>query len=156
MDSFAFERDFSDSLRCIPMSVRFKLDRCGIKLSLRQWSRLAFAERKWLSTSACGEPNEISAMRTTLAEMIERIPGEVVKLLEDAPTGVWASKSVPPEVAHQCFALGIAAPTRAQWSGLTELQRFALVKLTREGHENANFLPAMTEFGLVRADAAIM
>lgn len=156
MDSFAFERDFADSLRCIPMSVRLKLDRCGIKLSLRQWSRLTFSERKWLSTGPCSEPDEISAMRATLAETIERIPGETVKLLEEAPSGVWASRSVPPEVAHQCFALGIAAPTRAQWSGLTELQRFALVKLTREGHENANFLPAMAEFGLVRVDAAVV
>ena len=59
MDSFAFERDFADSLRCIPMSVRLKLDRCGIKLSLRQWSRLTFSERKWLSTGRCSEPDEI-------------------------------------------------------------------------------------------------
>ncbi len=154
MNSFAFERDFSDSLRCIPMSVRFKLDRCGIKLSLRQWIRLVLTERKWLSTSPCDKPAEIAAMRLALAEMIERIPGETVKRLEDTRDAVWTSRSVPPEISHQCFALGIAQPTRAQWSGLTELQRFALVKLTREGHDNANFLPAMAEFGLVRAEAA--
>lgn len=29
------------------------------------------------------------------------------------------------------------------------LQRFALYKLTRPGHDNDNFLPAMREFGLV-------
>jgi hypothetical protein len=31
---FAFEHDFFVSLRYIPMAVRFKLDRSGIKLSL--------------------------------------------------------------------------------------------------------------------------
>ena len=38
---FAFESDFVATLRCVPMAVRFKLDRCGIKLSLRQWSRFS-------------------------------------------------------------------------------------------------------------------
>ncbi len=33
---FDFESDFVASLRCIPMCVRFKLDLCEIKLSLRQ------------------------------------------------------------------------------------------------------------------------
>lgn len=62
---FKFEADFVDTLRCVPMIVRFKLDTVGIKLSLRAWSR------------------------------------------------------------------------------------FALAKLARGGHENANFLPALREFGLV-------
>jgi hypothetical protein len=35
-----------------------------------------------------------------------------------------------------------------QWRGLTVLQRFALLKLTRPGHENKNFSKAMKEFGL--------
>jgi len=33
-DFFQFEADFVDSLRCIPMQVRFKLATCGIKLKL--------------------------------------------------------------------------------------------------------------------------
>lgn len=155
MDSFAFERDFANSLRCIPMSVRYKLDQCGIKLSLRQWSHLDIEDRKWLADCPFREAAELSAMRLTLATLIERIPGEVVKFLDDAPVATWTSRSVPPVIEHQCFALGIASPTRAQWSGLTELQRFTLIKLTREGHENANFLPAMTEFGLVRSEASM-
>ena len=35
-----------------------------------------------------------------------------------------------------------------QWQSLTELQRFALIKLSRPSHENRNFMPAVTEFGL--------
>jgi hypothetical protein len=38
--------------------------------------------------------------------------------------------------------------TNEQWSGLTNLQRFALTKLYRPGHENKNFPKAMKEFGL--------
>jgi hypothetical protein len=36
-----------------------------------------------------------------------------------------------------------------QWASLTPLQRFALIKLSRSGHENRNFLPALQEFDLV-------
>ena len=36
-----------------------------------------------------------------------------------------------------------------QWAALAPLQRFALYKLTRPGHKNENFLPAMREFTLL-------
>lgn len=45
---FAFELDFGGTLRCIPMSVRLKLDQAGIKLSLKQWNKLPPEERRWL------------------------------------------------------------------------------------------------------------
>jgi len=35
-----------------------------------------------------------------------------------------------------------------QWRELSILQRFALIKLCRPGHENKNFPIAMKEFGL--------
>jgi hypothetical protein len=41
MTRFAFETDFATSLRCIPllrcmpMVVRYRLDRCGVKLKLQ-------------------------------------------------------------------------------------------------------------------------
>ncbi|MEO6674638.1 MAG: nitrate reductase associated protein, partial [Ginsengibacter sp.] len=45
--SFKFEEDFvEEGVRCIPMVVRFKLDACGIKLKLSEWSTLIFEERK--------------------------------------------------------------------------------------------------------------
>jgi hypothetical protein len=42
------------------------------------------------------------------------------------------------------------AVTEDVWRGLSELQRYALIKLTRDKHENANFVPALIEFGAVR------
>ena len=36
---FAFESDFVESrLQDLPMAVRFSFDRCGIKLTLKQWN----------------------------------------------------------------------------------------------------------------------
>jgi hypothetical protein len=36
-----------------------------------------------------------------------------------------------------------------QWKSLSALQRFALLKLYRPGHENKNFKKALKEFGLI-------
>ncbi len=38
-----------------------------------------------------------------------------------------------------------------QWQKLPPSQRFALIKLSRPGHENLNFYPALKEFHIVDA-----
>lgn len=52
-------------------------------------------------------------------------------------------------VAAWSGQIGVPAPTDAQWRDLSDLQRFTLIKLTRAGHDNDNFYPALVEFGLV-------
>jgi hypothetical protein len=52
-------------------------------------------------------------------------------------------------VADYARRVGQTPPSDRQWSALTRLQRFALIKLTRDNHDNVNFIPAMMEFGLV-------
>jgi hypothetical protein len=44
---------------------------------------------------------------------------------------------------------GLAAPAPEQWRALSELERFVLVKLSRDNHDNVNFVPALGEFGLL-------
>ena len=46
-------------------------------------------------------------------------------------------------------SIDVAPPTLADWRTLDELQRYVLIKLTRESHDNINFIPAMQEFGLL-------
>lgn len=146
---FAFEADFVASLRCIPMAVRFKLDRCGIKLSLRQWSRFTPADRRSLLDAACVTDGEVAAYRDALVELVAQRVQEVAKPLAVAPCGAWEDPSGPPGVvADHARAVGLPPPAPAAWAGLSELQRFVLVKLTRDNHDNVNFAPAMREFGL--------
>ena len=39
IEYFNFEEDFVEkNIRCIPMIVRFKMDKAGIKLKLAEWS----------------------------------------------------------------------------------------------------------------------
>jgi hypothetical protein len=44
--------------------------------------------------------------------------------------------------------------TAQQWEKLTPLQRFALIKLSRSGHENKNFPKAMAEFNLLSQECS--
>jgi hypothetical protein len=147
---FAFELDFAGTLRCIPMIVRFKLDQCGIKLSLRQWSRFDRQERDRLVGQACDTEAEVGAYGTYLAALIETRVGERAVDLAVDPCPDWSDTArVPAGLRERAIDLGLRSPTLAAWAALSPLQRFALIKLTRAGHDNDNFGPAMQEFGLV-------
>ncbi|MCB5944720.1 nitrate reductase associated protein [Acidocella sp. KAb 2-4] len=146
---FAFEQDFAGSLRCIPMAVRYKLDLCGVKLSLRQWSHFTEEDRHALLHRACETADEAAQYRAALESLIAQRSGESASFLPVEPAPAWADTSrVPAQVADYAQSLGVAAPSPAQWAGLSALQRFTLIKLSRESHDNVNFIPALREFGL--------
>jgi hypothetical protein len=144
---FDFERDFAGSLRCIPMIVRFKLDHSGVKLTLRQWSRFGRDAREQLVRMPCDAPDEITAYRAFLIRLIEACADEPVKTMEIDAQPEWACVDhVPERVIGQAHACSLEPPCISLWSAWTPLQRFALFKLTRAGHDNDNFAPALREF----------
>ncbi|MGJ3249827.1 MAG: nitrate reductase associated protein [Elainellaceae cyanobacterium] len=146
---FQFEADFVDSLRCIPMQVRLKLDTCGIKLKLHQWNQFTQDERQRLVESPCKTEAEILAYRAYLTQIIHERTGEAAKELTIDPTPPWQDDTqIPESIRAKVDELGVSL-TPSQWAALDPLQRFALIKLSRSSHENSNFLPAMKEFHLV-------
>lgn len=146
---FAFEDDFVRTLRCIPMAVRLKLDRTGIKLTLRQWSRLTQDDRLELLLALCSSRSEISAYRRRLSDLVALRTQETARPLAEVPVALWeAAGETAAVVTAYARSLGVPAPSSREWSALTELERFALIKLTRDSHDNVNFLPALREFGL--------
>jgi hypothetical protein len=145
---FQFEADFVDSLRCIPMQVRLKLDICGVKLKLHHWSQFSADERQRLAQMSCANEAETTTYRDYLQGLVVRDHGNPAKSLPIDPAPPWQNpQTIPPEVHHQVVALGHHLPPE-QWQTLSPLQRFALIKLSRPGHENRNFYPALVEFGL--------
>lgn len=148
---FAFENDFVRTLRCIPMCVRFKLDRCGIKLSLRQWSRFTLTDRDSLRMLPCQSEREAETYRSELAALVLARSAEIATELKTSPEPAWASPDVPEEIRAFARPRGFHTPSQGDWSRLTTLERYALVKLSRDKHENANFEPALREFGIAVA-----
>jgi hypothetical protein len=146
---FAFELDFAGALYCIPMVVRRQLDLCGVKVSLKQWNKFTLEEREQLVARRCDTPDEVDAYRHQVAHLIAtRTDGPPEFLAPDVGAEWQDSARVPQRLIDYAHERGVAPPTSAQWAALTELQRFALFKLTRPGHSNENFLPALREFGL--------
>lgn len=144
---FGFEQDFVESMRCIPMSVRHDLDKSGVKLKLNEWSKLSQADRVRVLRERCDTPEEIGSYRAFLSDLVARTSGHAPSLLQDPVDLQWESPTVPAQVGEKAAAEGIPL-SDTDWNSLSVLQRFALVKLSRPGHENLNFRPAAREFGL--------
>jgi hypothetical protein len=149
MTYFKFEADFVDSLRCIPMIVRLKLDTCGVKLKLAEWNRFTQAECQQLVELPCDRDSEIATYRDYVSQLIFQHTRHEASLLSIDPQPPWSNdREIPESVVTKAAQEGVNIDL-AQWQNLTKIQRFALIKLTRSQHENNNFLPALKEFSLL-------
>ena len=147
---FAFETDFAGALYCIPMVVRRKLDQCGVKVSLKQWNRFALEEREQLVTRSCETESDVNEYGRLVVELIQARTQSPAELVAKDPGRDWNDTThVPQRLIDYANNLNVRPPTLQQWAALAPLQRFALFKLTRPGHSNDNFIPAMREFGLI-------
>ncbi|MGK7943314.1 MAG: nitrate reductase associated protein [Microcystaceae cyanobacterium] len=146
---FQFESEFVNSLRCVPMRVRLKLDTCGVKMKLSHWNQLTQEERKVLISMSCETPSESAIYRNFLQQLITEKTGEPAKELpiEDHPA--WLNEQEIPQIVQEKAAEFDLSLSLDSWQALTPLQRFALIKLSRPSHENSNFYPALQEFNLV-------
>lgn len=146
---FQFEADFVESLRCIPMQVRLKLDTCGVKLKLSHWYQFNNEERDLLVIKPCETPKEIKDYHDFLQNLIINKTGSPAKELEIDKNPLWLNEDmIPPNIIKKAAEFKINL-TLNQWKSLTPLQRFALIKLSISSHENKNFYPALQEFNLV-------
>ncbi|NJO25815.1 MAG: nitrate reductase maturation protein NarM [Bacteroidia bacterium] len=148
---FLFEEDFvEENVRCIPMIVRFKLDACGIKLKLAEWSKFKPEEKEQLAAQSCGTKEETATYKKYLQELILGRTGNKATELATDEHPAWAEADrLTPELDNKAKESGWEISIE-QWKSLTSLQRFALLKLCRPGHENKNFPKAMKEFNLIK------
>ncbi|MFD1143095.1 nitrate reductase associated protein [Larkinella insperata] len=145
---FAFENDFVDTFRCIPMIVRYKLDTCGLKLKLPEWVKLSALEKRELAVRPCYTESEIAQYRHCLIDCVAKRCQKTVSELPPVDASWEELGRVPDEVQQKAAEWNCPPLTVAQWMQLDVMQRFALVKLSRSGHEGSNFPRALAEFGL--------
>jgi hypothetical protein len=147
MEGFRFEEDFmEDGMRCIPMAARLRLDLCGVKLRLSEWSRMTVDERRKVASWNYEIPREMDACRKYLEAIVLRRTGKEATLLPVTGTYPWEDISCVPGAVEEKMAEFNWTLSVKEWKSLSELQRFALVKLARPGHENRNFPRAVIEF----------
>ena len=148
MEFFQFEADFVDSLRCIPMQVRFKLDTSGIKLKLSDWNHFSASDRQALVNLPCTTETEIQTYREFLQQLVQQYSGALAAELPVESHPAWLDSSTIPDILQQKAEEVGVKMTLPQWAALNPLQRFVLIKLSRPSHENKNFFPALQEFNL--------
>lgn len=146
---FAFESDFVNTLKCVPMIVRYKLDGCRVKLQLSEWTKFNQEDKRLLACLPCYTPTEIEYYGMFVKRLIKRYTGHEAGMLT-ALNDSWNNiNEIPEEVILKAAEWKCTALTLNHWMRLGTLQRFALVKLSRSGHEGRNFPVALKEFGIV-------
>jgi hypothetical protein len=146
---FDFEADYAKTLCCMPMIVRYKLDACRIKLSLQHWQRLDHATRQRLITEGLDDLGAQRRYRHLLMHaIVHQAKAQPVRMPTRPADTTWNSSRLPNRVRQSALDKGLALNGPRAWSDLSALQRYALFKLTRPGHQNRNFCLALDEFGL--------
>ena len=146
---FGFESELERSLTYLPLAMRFKLDRCGVKLSLAAWQQLSEHRRRELLSLPCHSEADVASYRRVLYAFVTECAGEEPATITVSTHPPWADDHVPDQLTRAATAGGFSSPSALQWRRLTPLERFALVKLSREGHEHRNLGAAFREFGLL-------
>ena len=150
IEYFQFEEDFiEENVRCIPMIVRFKMDAAGIKLKLAEWSKFDTTERVELALLPVTTGTETKLYHQFLIELIAKYTGNQATVLNVDPQPEWQNLEQIPAILKEKSAELQLDISVEQWKKLTNIQRFALLKLCRPGHENKNFPKAIAEFGLL-------
>jgi hypothetical protein len=95
-------------------------------------------------------PAEVAAYRRRLVALVVTRAGEAAKDIPPPNAEPWMqSRALPETLVQYSASVGLEPPTLEQWNALSPLRRFTLLKLTRDNHDNINFVPAMREFGLL-------
>jgi hypothetical protein len=143
---FNFEAEIYESLNCLPMAARRKLDALGIKIHLAQWEQFGRGERLMICHAPAESDDERSALRTFIEEVAMARTGSPAKVLsEDVRQSAYPPADPPPVLVQQARAFGVELDEGA-WAALDDDQRYALIKLGDAERPSHNFEPALREF----------
>jgi hypothetical protein len=142
---FDFESEIYESLSCLPMAARRKLDRLGLKISLEQWQRLSRAERLMICHAPAGLPDECEVLTSFIHEVAVARSGLPPRPLSaDSRKEAEPPAEPPPPLVANASALGVVLSTR-EWEGLDDDERYALIKLGGAPRPSHNFKAALYE-----------
>ncbi len=142
---FDFEDEIVRTLACVPMAVRRKLDRVGVKVSMEQWQALSQADRLAICHLPSGSREECEVLETFVREAVERQSGSKPAELSAEQRATADPPDKPPaEVVEHARANGVALGPY-EWSRLDEDERYALVKLGGNSTPKKFFPAALKE-----------
>jgi hypothetical protein len=145
---FRFEDEMHESLQCVPMAVRRKLDRVGLKIGLEQWKSLDRGERLAICHFPVESSEECDALGVFIREAMKRRFGVEPNSLTDAQRASAEPPVSPPaRVTAHARAAGFDL-NATTWSRLDGDERFALMKMGDGETPSHNLGAALREFSV--------
>jgi hypothetical protein len=143
---FAFEDDVHDSLSCVPLAVRRKLDLAELKISLAGWQALTRPERLALCHLPVDAPDDLAVYREVLAGFAARASVRLTPL-EGSPSdrSAWSAEGVEARLEDR---LGGLPFDPARLRALDEESRYALFKLADPKRDLTKLRLALRELRL--------
>jgi hypothetical protein len=142
---FDFEDEVHHSLACVPMAVRRKLDRVGVKVSLEQWQALTQYERLAVCHLPTDSDEERETLKTFVEESVKARAGSATRPLSDEVKRSANPPAAPPaRLIENARAAGVTLNQPA-WERLDPDARYALIKLGGGGEQSHNFVAALRE-----------
>lgn len=145
---FKFEDEMHESLQCVPMAVRRKLDRVGLKIGLEQWKSLDHGERLAICQFPVNSAEECDGLAVFIREAMQRRFGVEPKALTDAQRASAEPPASPPDrVVKHARAAGFDL-SAAAWTRLDADERFALMKMGDADTPSHNLAAALKELSV--------
>jgi hypothetical protein len=143
---FDFEAEVYQSLNCLPMAARRKLDALGIKIHLAQWEQFGRGERLMICHAPVESDDERQALRIFIEETAISRTGSPAKVLpDDVRLSAYPPANPPSMLVKHARALGVELDGNG-WAKLDDDQRYALIKLGDAEKPSHNLRPALREF----------
>ena len=139
---FSFEREKYADLNWIPLALRYRLDVCGIKLSLAAWQKLSFSDRLQFLDDPFEVESERNVWATRLRKEVADVGGELLSEIDQ-----WMDpQTLSPDLAKKFSELEEKFDSIV-WPLLKPLERYALCKLALGKTEERFFSVTAREFG---------
>lgn len=143
---FKFEDEVHQSLSCVPMHARRKLDKAGVKISLDQWQALGRGERLAICHLPADSAEECDVLRIFIEEAVRnRGAGDAKPLPDEARRSADPPPSPPERLIDNARAEGVTFG-QSEWARLDADERYALLKLGGGAERSHNLGAALKEF----------
>jgi len=150
---FKFEQEMYETLDLVPMAVRRKLDKIGIKLGLEQWQALGRGERLAICHLPVNLEEECEALRVFVQESVKRTSGAEPKIMPEAERAIAEPPAEPPALLIERSQAAGFVLDEDSWSKLDTDARYALIKMGAGKSVSQNFTAALQEFLEAQSEA---